>query len=723
MVFTIVNIGLLKMADDAVTLEQMQAFSEFLKDKNFSKLQKALEKMGITLSKTESEFQSTVDSMKDMQNEIDKLEKQYKESTNAAEKRGIKEAIGLKEREKQEDYNTLANIARGKALLAMTTAVTVGIVNSFAKAAGSALSGGDALSISAGFMESGIDTANSGIQAAAGQAGKFGSTMEGSKGKTAIFGTAVAIGAQAVGVLSGTISELAKQGIGFMLKQTNLMIDSFKEMNSVGAIYTGGMKEMVDVSLSAGMTIDQFTKAVAANRTEFAAAGLSVGEGSKRMAAAMKAGGDSARNGMFALGMTMEDQADATAKTMALMAGPTGRLTSSNAEVSRQTEEYARNLKIVSDITGEDAKAKQDKIRQENDTLFMKQKLNSMDEKQRVNFNNMLSFMNDDQRRALTEQMKYGSVISTDLAAAQAISPGMMKANREFYDAYKDGSASAQKGRDIQINSAEQIKKDAASQTSLAISTGETAEGMSKVLGHYWDTSVEYSQNGARAAEEAAKLSQEHGKAVSAAVGGSSAVDLMAANQDFAKGMQQIAADNLPAFSKALVTTIDDVGKAVKAISGGAASVASHALGMAAGAVIGGAIGTFIEPGGGTMLGAKLGATLGSSFADGGIARGSDSGHPATLHGTELIVPMKGNALDTNSTGYEDLIKTVSANKPATSSAAGSSSSHLNEAKKTNNQLDELTGLSEETAKLLKRLVDLNERILNVNEKTFHAVA
>jgi hypothetical protein len=189
--------------------------------------------------------------------------------------------------------------------------------------------------------------------------------------------------------------------------------------------------------------------------------------------------------------------------------------------------------------------------------------------------------------------------------------------------------------------------------------------------------------------------------------------------------MQQIAADNLPAFSKALVTTIDDVGKAVKAISGGAAAAAPHALGIAGGAIVGGILGSFLGPGG-TMIGASIGSSIGGSmFADGGIARGPDSGHPATLHGTELIVPMKGNTLDTNSTGYADLIKAVSANKPAAAStaSAGSSSAHLNEAKKTNDQLDELSNSSEETAKLLRRLVELNERILSINEKTFHAVA
>src|SRR5690606_28317304 len=42
--------------------------------------------------------------------------------------------------------------------------------------------------------------------------------------------------------------------------------------------------------------------------------------------------------------------------------------------------------------------------------------------------------------------------------------------------------------------------------------------------------------------------------------------------------------------------------------------------------------------------GVGTGGTGGGSFASGGIATGPLSGYPATLHGTELVVPLNGEA-------------------------------------------------------------------------------
>jgi hypothetical protein len=86
----------------------------------------------------------------------------------------------------------------------------------------------------------------------------------------------------------------------------------------------------------------------------------------------------------------------------------------------------------------------------------------------------------------------------------------------------------------------------------------------------------------------------------------------------------------------------------------------------AAGGIIGGG-GAGILTGGvaaipGAMAGAAEGATLGTvlanllGFAGGGLAKGSESGYIAKLHGEELIVPLSGNSLDTSSQGYQDLL-------------------------------------------------------------------
>ena len=703
--------------------ESMQNVIESLQKGNMSisQFSKELAKLGLMVQSTEKQYQKTIDSMNSLQAEIDGLDETIKKTSDEAEKLVLINQKTAKEAAKNAAYDDAKRSARQKTMMEMSLEATKGIITSFTKAASSALQGGKGLEVAAGFMESGVDLANNVTQTASKGAQQFGESLMAGTGKTKLLGTAIAVGAQAIGFLSGQISDLAKQGIGFMMKQTNLMIDSFKAMSSVGAIYVGGMHEMLDVSRSAGMTIDQFTKAVSENKDAFAKSGLTVGEGSKRMAAAMKAGADSARNGMFALGMTIEEQADATAKTMALMAGPTGQLTASNEEVSKQTEEYAKNLRIISDITGEDAKTQQEKVRQANDSLFMDQQLAKMSEEQRIQFQQMQQTMNADDLRALNEKMKYGSIISTDLAATAALSPALAAKWDALYQATVDGSASAKKGSEIQAKTADSLRREALSQTSLAIVTSGTGVEMSKVLHEQLGHINKFNEKGVQAAEDAANTTITNAKE-----GKNATVDLMAANQNFALGMQEIAAKNLPEFGKALTTTIEMVGKAVQGIAGGAAGIGSAAIGTGVGAVLGGVLGSLSPVPGGAMMGAQLGGMLGGAvsgmFANGGIASGPDSGHTATLHGTELIVPFKGNKLDTTSDGYKDLLNAVAATSSKSTSAI-SPAAPSPSASSTQTNLGETNDHLSNQSSILKRILDINERQLGILEKTMHSVS
>ena len=438
-------------------------------------------------------------------------------------------------------------------------AVAKGLANSFTSAAKAAASGGDAMSVAGAFISGNIDAANAGVQAGAKGLQDFGAHAAGAGGKLGKFGVVATVAGAALGFLSNTASELAKAGLNFMITQTGKLIQSFQELSAAGAIYQGGMMAQIETAGKAGMTLEQFGKAVSANREVLAKSGLGVAEGSKKMAAAMEAGGKSARDGMFALGMGMEEQAAAYANTMATMAGPEGKLKASQAEIAAQTQDYARNLKIVSSLTGEDAKAKQEKIRQENDTLAFNQKLAGMSEKQRAEINNAMLNMNDAQRQALRERMIYGTVISKDIAIAEATNKGIRDSNDQIYQSVKDGTVSAEKTRKIQADNAEQTKKDAIANQGLAMATGESARGAAKVNNEALKTAAMSDKDRVKAAEDAAKAQQDAGKSGK----GGPEVGVMSAQQDFALKMQEIAAKNLPSFAKALQSVISDIEKSV----------------------------------------------------------------------------------------------------------------------------------------------------------------
>jgi len=130
----------------------------------------------------------------------------------------------------------------------------------------------------------------------------------------------------------------------------------------------------------------------------------------------------------------MTDYADATAQSMALLAGPSGKLKASNEEVSATTERYAANLKLISDLTGQDAKAKAEKVRQDNDTLAFNSYMNGLSQKQREATKLAMDAMSDGDARAFREKKIYGNVISTDLATARAINSGIRKAQDDMFE-------------------------------------------------------------------------------------------------------------------------------------------------------------------------------------------------------------------------------------------------------------------------------------------------
>jgi len=526
-----------------------------------AKAQKSFDQQKINIDNLSEKFKSGAITADGLNEELANLRGQINRTANAEQKAAlIKQKAGLEEIGSAH----LRSKMLGDSMGLLSGTVIKGVGNAFMTAATRAMAGGTGIEVASEFMKSGIDVANSASQVGASALTSFGTATAGAGGKVGAMGKVAVVAGTAIGFLSNSISELAKAGIGFMVSQTTKLIGGFNTMSNAGAIYAGGLVEMTKTANSAGMTLEMFSKAVADNRDVLARTGMGVGESSKKLAKSMAAGGEPMRLGMFALGLSMEEQADAMAKTMSLMAGPSGKLKASDKEVAEQTMIYARNLKILATMTGEDGKAKQEKIRQENDNLFMNQEIAKMDEAQRTAFNAMLLTMNESDRRALAEKMKYGNVISTDLAAAAATSPAIGKKWDQIFQSTKDGSMSAEKGRQIQTENAEEIRRQTVDQRALAIANSQTAMDISKVsseqLIYASKNTIEgkvAAEKAAKAQEDAAKLKDKEGKALRPEV------QIQELNRSFAVSMESLVLPNLAAFGKALDLTMKNIQESV----------------------------------------------------------------------------------------------------------------------------------------------------------------
>jgi hypothetical protein len=556
---------------------QMEIYADVAKKMNLSgveakkkilELAGGVDKFNSTMKKSAVEIKKSMDDLKKSINKgevsAEELSDQLntlRDEVNKTSDQGKKQAL-LDAKADLEALNARnkAHAALKDSMWNMAGVLTVGAANAFKGATTTALRGGDSFDVATSMMTAGVDLVNTANQGSANALKSFGAATAGAGGNVGKFGIGATIAGEALGALSNTVSELAKAGIGFMLAQTKELIAGFQSMSAVGAVYSGGMISMTDTALSAGMKLEQFSKVVVQNRDTFARSGLGVAEGSKRMAAAMQKGGDAARNGMFALGMGLEEQADAYATTMAIMAGPSRRLNASNEQIAAQTQEYAKNMKVLSDLTGEDTKSKQEKLRQDNDTLAFQQILDGKSATEQARINDAMMNMNADQQRAFRENMIYGSVISKDLAIAQATNRGIAEFNTKTFKAAQDGTLSAEQTARLQKDTMQSTHDAAMANKGMAMATSADAQAASAINLR----ATQYSANFAKSEEERAKIAAE--QAAGAKGAGGVAVELMAQQQEMAVRMQAIALTHLDSFSTALQASYEAAFKAVESL-------------------------------------------------------------------------------------------------------------------------------------------------------------
>lgn len=538
-------------------------------NKNFKKAATDIES---SIKKYRKQINEGAMSVEDLDDKLKSLRDQIKNTADVSKKQSL-----MSQKADLERLNASNQSSKifSNSLAQMAGTVVKGVTNSFMGAAKSALQGGDALDVAGGFMQSQLDMANQATQVGTGALSTFGKATAGAGGLVGVMGVAASVAGETLGFLSNQITELAKAGIGFMISQTRKLIDGFSNLSNVGAIYSGGMMAQIKTAHEAGLTLDQFSKAVANNTEAFSKAGIGVAEGSKRMAAAMTAGGKSARDGMFALGMNMEQQADAYAQTIALMAGPSGKLRASNQEVAAETAEYAKSLKIISDITGQDAKARMEKLRQDNDTLAFNSYLNGLSETERKKTVEAMALMSEADQRAFREKQIYGTVISQDLNIARATNTAIAKNQDEQFEAARQHNLNIKTVADgYQRNSADMMKQSNELGKTLGLSQGEAAKGGANVVNATNQYAAKFG--------DAAKTQEIINQRLKAGTKGEAGpeVDVMEMQQKFAVEMENIASKNLPAFAKALEATMADIRKSVEALANLGASAPGMMGGM-----------------------------------------------------------------------------------------------------------------------------------------------
>ena len=285
----------------------------------------------------------------------------------------------------------------------------------------------DPIGEGAKLLNTGIDLMSSASKAAADVATGLVKSAGGLLGpfSGAVTGAADGANALAKQLIDAAVA-VAKAANDIMANEFKKSAGALKSYTAQGASFAGGMTEMRLTAKSAGLTIDALAATAKLASSDLREMGLNQADGVRKLAKGMDAAsktigksGGSLRDEMLGLGYSYEEQGAVMASYMAQQKA-SGALEKMNDEqIAKGTAEYAKNLKVISDITGQDAKKLMDKARAESMRGALMSKL---DAKQQESFklaHSAMAGMGPEFQNALMQMLAGGTVTDPMIAGNQ----------------------------------------------------------------------------------------------------------------------------------------------------------------------------------------------------------------------------------------------------------------------------------------------------------------
>jgi hypothetical protein len=495
-----------------------------LDSKDVDKVIESLKKYDKELTANRSTYKGLMGEMvtgrkvyKDLSGDLSRLDKSIKDLESATDENEIalrkeliqrREATQLQAQQNAVQKATIDGVTNFSKAIGGTAAKTMGgFVNKLQ-------SGRSSFALAAGLMEGAIDGANAGAQALGGGMTALGSTMATSTNpRVKALGLISAGAGLAIGKLSEATAGLAKFVVNYMVKELESTVEAFNKTSAAGALFADGMTGMVNSALDAGLTVKQFSEVLGEQSATLGATGLGVAEAAKQMGGVGRVMRETGvTTNLLKLGYGFKEQAALVAETMRDMAGSGGPLRASNAQVARETEKYAENLRVISAITGEDAKAKADAAKKKASQLAFQQKLAQLEPAQRAAVQRGFMNMSELQQDNFMDMVNFGTVVNQQGAIANANSEAMAQQNQELFRLFQSGGMDADSVRELQKTFNGKIRQDLTTNESIvAIATAQAAGAggivgdIGKLLGKELEFYQNHTPEAIKAAEEAAK--------------------------------------------------------------------------------------------------------------------------------------------------------------------------------------------------------------------------
>jgi hypothetical protein len=477
-------------------------------------------------------------------------------------------------------------------------------------------------------------------------------------------------------------AELAEKGLRILEAQLQQVRKGFYDLNASGVVFANGMTGMTRTASRAGLRVEDFAKVVAESTESLHAMGGGLSAATQRLAGVV----GEIRKGELGvrlrkLGFDLKDQGVVAAEAAAML-NNSGRLrVMGDREVAEYTVKYAKDLKLLQDVAGKDAKKALDRAQKESMAADIRMKLMKEDPtgKALERFNQAFAATPELLQKGLLEKISLGTVVDIPTNVAMQANKGM----GVFYDKMAEGIRSG--GPDFQkqaLKAREQLGQSAMeiTEANRSIAQGARATGNSLLLGATEINSqivgigIQLKTGAVEAAAatvEAATVTKD--KLTNAVIGlddaankiavglqsqlgpaitnfaerSRAALDTIAASLDAVNAALKKMDIDAAAKAKPEPGTSEKVSEAAVGVAGGIAGAAlGRGFGMAIGA-LGGPIGMAVGSVVGGWLGAKAGAWLGKK---------ADDDKPAASPSADAARKTQANTvLDTKAPGRQNM--------------------------------------------------------------------
>jgi len=586
------------------------------------------------------------------------LEKSTSQAEQDARKQHINKLIEERDALKQQALNQRVSESFEQFGEVVSKTATVG-AGTFVK---QLQSGASSTQLSAGILSGAIDMTASGVTA-------LGHGMQAAGAGLATFvphiftkvvgGVIAGVGTVLAGT-SETAAKALKFGNEILSAELEKTARAFDAISNIGAGFANGLTGMRDAASASRLTVDQFAKVLVENAQNISLAGLGYKDTLDKLSGVQSIfakGTNSVRSQLLKLGYSFEEQASLTLETMSDMRRGGLLQGATNAQIAAQTKEYAENLRVISAITGEDAKKRMDQARTAMANTAIQAKILELQKNDPEAYKKLqaqLATMPVEMQKMYLQKISGLGVVDPVSAALMSQVPELEQALEANRSVLEDSAKDAKDAVDT-----------AGEQRAILRKGLETNMDQLKILGMAQLAGLsgigpDMSQMAAGIFEQVAGTTDETAKKARDSINAQKnaqdeLTDGLIRGRDAAQGLaiqlQEILLPLLKDYSTYTAQVLDYLRKFINDVTGNTpweerSTISKFGnIGSQMWDSLTSSKGWSIPPSsqlqsGPSMPGAPLGVF---SMASGGIASGSVSGYSATLHGTEAVVPLPDN--------------------------------------------------------------------------------